>query len=101
MQKRSHVAGYFTTVTRLVTTEFFTVEKVRFTEGIEEPIPYDQPVVWLMLEGSADIKVDGHPTTHLTKGETVLLPAAMKNPRIKTNADCVWLETTFPARSAT
>jgi mannose-6-phosphate isomerase len=99
-QKRSHVASYFTTVTRLVTTEFFTVEKVRFTEGIEEPIPYDQPVVWLMLEGNAEIKVDGHPTTHLTKGETVLLPASMKNPRIKTITDCVWLETTFPGKQA-
>src|SRR5438105_10756942 len=58
-QRRSHTAGVFTTVTRLVASEFFTIEKVRFVEGVEEPVPYDQPVVWMMLEGQAQVKVDG------------------------------------------
>lgn len=96
-QKRSHSASYFTTVTRLVTCPFFNIEKVRFTEGVEETVPYDQPVVWMMLEGEAQVKVDDvkEPTT-LKKGETVLLPARMKNPVIKTMSDCQWLEVTFP-----
>ena len=34
--------------------------------------------------------------TRFNRGETVLLPAAMKNPVIKTLTDCVWLEVTFP-----
>ena len=93
---RSHVAGMFTTVTRLCSTEYFKIEKVRFVEGVEEPVPYDEPVVWIMLDGQAEIRVDdqAEPTT-LKRGETVLLPAQMKNPIIKTLADCVWLETTF------
>ncbi len=96
-QKRSHVAGYFTTVTRLVTCDYFKMEKVRMTEGIEEPVPYDEPVVWIMLEGSAEVRVDGiAEPTRFTRGETVLLPAAMNNPIIKTLSDCVWLEVTFP-----
>ncbi len=96
-QTRSHVAGLFTTVTRLVTSPYFTLEKVRFTEGVEEPVPYDQPVVWVMLEGEAQVKVDDvKEPTHFKKGDTVLLPAAMKNPVIKTIADCAWLEVTFP-----
>ena len=67
------------------------------TEGIEEPVPYDQPVVWVVLEGSAEVRVDGmKDPTRFTRGETVLLPAEMKNPIIKTTADCVWLEVTFP-----
>jgi mannose-6-phosphate isomerase len=97
---RSHVAGMFTTVSRLVTSPYFTLEKVRFTEGVEEPVPYDQPVAWIMLEGTAEIRVQGVPgmsePTRFTRGETVLLPAAMKNPVIKTLTDCVWLEVTFP-----
>jgi mannose-6-phosphate isomerase len=99
-QKRSHTAGFFTTVTRLVTSEFFTMEKVRFTEGVEEAVPYDQPVVWMMLEGRAEIKVEGlnQPIT-LTKGQTTLLPARMKNPVLKTLTDCVWIEVTFPSRA--
>ena len=96
-QARSHVAGLFTTVSRLVTSAYFKLEKVRMTEGIEEPVPYDQPVVWVVLEGSAEVRVDGmKEPTRFTRGETVLLPAEMKNPIIKTTADCVWLEVTFP-----
>lgn len=96
-QKRSHVGSYFTTVTRLVTSPYFKLEKVRMTEGVQEAVPYDQPVVWMMLEGSAEIRVDGMKEPVLIGGgETVLLPAAMKNPTIRTTADCVWLEVTFP-----
>jgi len=97
---RSHVAGLFTTVTRLATCPQFTLEKVRMTEGVEEPVPYDEPVVWIMLEGNAQVRVDGikEPTT-FTRGDTLLLPASMKNPVIKTNSDCVWLEVTFPTAS--
>lgn len=98
-QPRSHVAGLFTTVSRLVTSPYFKLEKVRMTEGIEEPVPYDQPVVWIMLRGEAEIKVgDVKEPTRFHAGETILLPAAMKNPIIKTIADCVWLEVTFPTR---
>lgn len=99
-QKKSHVAGLFTTVSRLVTSEYFILEKVRFVEGVEEAVPYDQPVVWIMLEGKAQIKVDDmkEPTV-FAKGDTILLPAKMKNPMIKTLADCVWLEVTFPPSS--
>ncbi len=98
-QPRSHVAGFFTTVSRLVTSEYFKLEKVRMTEGVEEPVPYDEPVVWVMLQGAAQVKVDDlkEPVT-FSRGETVLLPASMKNPIIKTTADCQWLEVTFPTK---
>jgi len=97
-QVRSHVASFFTAVTRLVTAERFKLEKVRFTEGVEEPVPYDQPVVWIMLQGEAEVRVKGvkEPTT-FKAGETVLLPAKMESPVIRTKTDCVWLEVTFPA----
>ena len=97
-QPRSHVAGFFTTVSQLVDSPYFKIEKVRFSEGVEEAIPYDQPVVWMMLQGQAEVKVDGvAEPTRFKKGETVLLPAVMKNPMIKTLSDCVWLEVTLPA----
>lgn len=99
-QVRSHVGGMFTTVTRLVSSPFFILEKVRFTEGVEEPVPYDQPVVWIMLEGQVQVKVDGlKEPVRIGKGDTVLLPAHMNNPIISTQSDCVWLEVTFPTRT--
>ncbi len=98
-QMRSHVAGLFTTVSRLATSEFFKIEKVRFTEGVEEPVPYDEPVVWIMLEGNAQVTVKGlNEPVRFSRGETVLLPAEMANPVIKTLTDCVWLEVTFPTK---
>jgi len=100
-QKRSHVAGLFTTVTRLVTSPYFKLEKVRMTEGIEEPVPYDEPVVWVVLEGTAEVRVDGiKEPTRFTRGDTVLLPAEMKSPVIKTTSDCAWLEVTFPTKAS-
>jgi len=94
---RSHVAGLFTTVTSLVSTPYFKMEKVRFAQGVEEPVPYDQPVVWIMLEGEAHLTVaEVREPTRLVKGDTVLLPARMKQPVIRTVRDCVWLEVTFP-----
>ena len=96
-QQRSHVAGLFTTVSRLVTAGQFKLEKVRMTEGVEEPVPYDQPVVWVVLEGSAEVRVKGvKEPTRFGRGDTVLLPAKMDTPVIKTLSDCVWLEVTFP-----
>lgn len=100
-QRRAHTAGFFTTVTQLVSSDFFKLEKVRFVEGVEEPVPYDQPVVWMMLEGRAEVRVGGldEPVT-LSRGETLLLPARMKNPLIKTLSDCAWLEVTLPSEGA-
>jgi mannose-6-phosphate isomerase len=99
-QPRSHVAGLFTTVSRLVTSPHFKLEKVRMTEGIEEPVPYDEPVVWIVLEGNAEVRVSGvAEPTRFGRGDTVLLPAEMKSPIIKTTSDCVWLEVTFPTRT--
>ena len=98
-QQRNHVAGLFTTVTQLVNSPYFKIEKVRFTEGVEEAVPYDEPVVWMMLEGEAQVKVeDVAEPTRFVKGQSVLLPARMKNPVIKTISDCVWLEVTFPIK---
>ena len=37
-QPRSHIASHWTTVTRLVTCDSFTIEKVRRTEGVEPDI---------------------------------------------------------------
>lgn len=98
-QPRSHTASYLTTVTRLASCPQFVLEKVRFSEGVQEPVPYDQPVVWIMLQGQAQISVkDLDQPVDLAKGDTVLLPAAMSQPMLRTLSDCVWLEATIPVK---
>jgi hypothetical protein len=77
------------------------LEKIRMTEGVEEPVPYDQPVVWMMLEGESQVCVKNLPDpTIINRGDTVLLPASMNQPVIKTMKDCVWLEVTFPSTAS-
>ena len=95
-QPRSHVASFFTTVTQLVNCDFFKIEKVRFSEGVDEEIPYDQPVVWMMLSGQVKLSAKGAPPLDLSPGQSVLLPAKMDSPRLQTLSDAVWLEVTFP-----
>jgi mannose-6-phosphate isomerase len=97
---RTHVAGPHATVSRLVDSPYFRLEKVRFRDGVVQPIPYRDPVVWMVLEGKAEVAVDGQPPTPIGKGDTLLLPAALSNPVLRTHADCVWLEVTFPAVTA-
>lgn len=96
--KKSHTAGFFTTVTRLATAPQFTIEKVRMNEGVEQAIPYDQPVVWIVLAGQVTISA-GRESVTVGKGTTVLLPAKMNDPKVKVLSDAQWLEVTFPTGS--
>lgn len=100
IEKRSHVAGMFTTVSRLVLCEHFRIEKVRMIESFEQEIPYDQPTVWMVLQGKGRIS-DGRKGKQFadvvfTGGETLLLPAGMDDARLLLEQDTVWLEVTFP-----
>jgi mannose-6-phosphate isomerase len=98
-EKRSHVADVFTTVTRLVTCPSFVIEKVRFIEQVERPIPYAEPVCWIVLEGRGEIGYGETGKETFGKGDVVVLPAELERARLKTLADCVWLEVTIPAPS--
>jgi mannose-6-phosphate isomerase class I len=63
---------------------------------VEQSVPYDQPVVWMLLEGRLELRAGGlEEAVQVQRGETVLLPARMKDAKIKTLAECQWLEITF------
>jgi mannose-6-phosphate isomerase len=95
-EKRSHVSSVWTTVTRLVKCPSFTIERVRFSGGVEQQIPYAELVCWVVLEGDAEILygTDGRET--FTRGDVVILPAELRDARLKTQTDCQWLEVTIP-----
>jgi mannose-6-phosphate isomerase len=98
-EKRSHVSSVFTTVTRLVTSPSFMIEKVRFVEDIEQDIPYAELVCWIVLEGRGEIRHGRGTVETFTKGEVVVLPAELAKGRLKTLAACSVLEVTLPAKS--
>ncbi len=95
---RAHVGGLFTTVTRMVDAEAFTIEKVRFIEGMEMPIPYAEMVIWIVLEGRGAVAYRGGEQP-FARGDVVVLPAALRDGLLRTQSDCVWLEVTLPVSS--
>ncbi len=99
VRPRSHVGGLFTTVTRLVECPAFIVEKVRFVEGMEMEIPYAELVVWIVLTGRGAVHYSPNRTQPFSTGDVVVLPAALKDGKVKTETDCVWLEVTVPVAS--
>jgi len=96
-EKRTHIAGMFTTVSRLVHCDHFRIEKIRMTESYQQEIPYDQPAVWMVLAGKGTI--DPHndvPPVEFSRGQTLLIPANMRDATVQLHEDTVWLEVTFP-----
>ena len=81
----------------LVESPYFKISRQRMAEGVDKPIESSQPTIWIVLQGAGQIKVDGvKDPVRFERGETILLPMAMKNPHLKTSSDSEWLEVTFP-----
>jgi mannose-6-phosphate isomerase len=96
LQPRAKNNGLFHLSSRLVTSPYFTMDKVKLMESVERKIPYHEPIIWIMLEGQAQVKVDGiKDPVRFTRGEAILLPASMKNAVLKTSGECQWLEVRF------
>jgi mannose-6-phosphate isomerase len=98
-QSRSHVASVWTTVTQVARCDSFVMEHVRMVEGVEQDVPVGELIVWIMLDGRAEVAYpDGEPIS-FTRGDTVLIPAGLKSARIKTLSQCKWIEVTIPLPS--
>jgi len=99
MQERSHVATISTAVTRLVACPSFTIEKVRMSQGTRRDIPHAEPVVWIVLEGCCRLEWQGGGPLELSKGNVVLLPAALAAGSVSVAESAQWLEVTVPVPS--
>jgi len=80
----------------LVSCEYFCIEKRRLERGSRRAIQPGRPIVWMMLDGRATVKTAGY-SDSLARGDTVLLPAALKSPAVEAQSDCDWVEVTFPS----
>lgn len=96
-ERRTHVAGFFTTVSRLLRCDHFQIEKVRMSEAYEQEIPYDRPAVWIVLEGKGAItNTPAGVDVPFGAYDVMLIPAGMHESRVSLDADTVWLDVQFP-----
>lgn len=98
-EKRSHVTSLFTTVTKLIDSPRFSIERVRFSGGMEQEIPYAEMVCWIVLNGRGEITYGKGAVEAFGRGDVVVLPAGLKKAKLRTQEDCTWLEVTVPVRS--
>ena len=74
---------------------------VRMAEGVNQPIPHQEMVVWIVLEGTGRVDYKGADEPQAFRaGDTVLLPAALKEGRVETTSPGRWLEVTVPIASS-
>ncbi len=95
-----HVASVWTTETQLIRSAAFAIDRVRMVEGVEQDIVLDGFVVWMMLEGRSSVTCPGFSVPfEFTCGDTVLIPAGLKDARIRAESPCLWLEVSVPLGS--
>lgn len=97
-EKKSHVGSVFATVTQVLSCPSFKIERVRFAEEFEQDIPYAELVCWIVLEGRGQVRYRGG-AEPFSRGDVMVLPAALKEGRLKTQTACSLLEVTVPAAS--
>jgi mannose-6-phosphate isomerase len=96
VQPRRHLAGAFTTETRLVTCDNFIIDKVRHSEGFEKRLGYTEMAVWIVLEGTGQVTQPDGVTISFKAGHVVVIPAKLDQADLKILSDCVWLEVSIP-----
>jgi len=100
-ERKEHVGSVWTSVTTLIRSDAFIVERVRMVEGVVQQIPYDEMVIWIVLEGGGIIHHGGPESpTRFAAGDTVLLPAGLRDGKVETQTSSCWLEVTLPVASS-
>jgi mannose-6-phosphate isomerase len=84
----------------LVNCEHFSLRRMQLGQNEQREIAGGEPVVWVALEGQGVIQCEGHGPTAFVRGDTLLLPAGMKQGRVKSVAACAWLEARLPGKVA-
>ena len=83
------------TVERLVSCEFFRIDKVTAVAGFSDAAGEDQPTVWMVLEGRGEVSGGGQ-TVPFGPGDTILLPPGIDGGNVNVTEDAQWLEVSFP-----
>jgi mannose-6-phosphate isomerase len=77
----------------LVKCDYFSIKKVTLKKGEEALISGGEPIVLMFIEGEGRVTSgEQWKATEYTRGDTVLLPALLRESIAIANSDSVWLE---------
>lgn len=74
----------------MVSCQYFTTNYLRVDKALAKENTYDSFIIYICVEGEAEIKTEHH-SEAIKKGETILLPAAISNYQIISD-DATFLE---------
>ncbi len=95
-----HIASVWTSQTTLIRCESFALDRVRMAAGVDQAIPTDGFMIWMVLDGQVSIRCDDYaePFT-FGAGQTILIPAGIKGARVESIESSMWLEASLPIAS--
>ncbi len=80
----------------LVKCDHFSIRKIALNEGREVSIPAGEPIVVMFIEGRGRLRcAESEEATDFRRGDTVLLPASLKQSTAIARGDSLWLEVRF------
>ncbi|MCH8147362.1 MAG: class I mannose-6-phosphate isomerase [Planctomycetes bacterium] len=96
-----HVASVWTAVTSLVRCDSFVIERVRMVGGVDQGVLTEEFAIWIVLDGRGSVVCAGRDEpVKFQRGDTLLIPAALKEGRVQTFEDSMWLEIKVPVASS-
>jgi mannose-6-phosphate isomerase len=69
---------------KIVVCPYFTTNIIKLTKTISKENTFDSFIIYICVEGAADIIMDNFSET-IIKGETILIPAAIKHFKLESN----------------
>ncbi|MCB0462274.1 MAG: type I phosphomannose isomerase catalytic subunit [Flavobacteriaceae bacterium] len=69
---------------KMVSCPYFTTNFIKLTKTISKENVFDSFIIYICVEGAADIIMDNFSET-IIKGETILIPAALKHFKLESN----------------
>jgi hypothetical protein len=80
------------------------IDRVQVPEGVQQQVPAGEFQIWMVLQGHGSLTFEAgsqgpaEPTS-FGVGDTVLIPAELKEAHLHTDDDCTWLEVSYPVAS--
>jgi mannose-6-phosphate isomerase len=82
--------------TQLVSSPFFEMHRFEVAGGSALPIAFGEPRIIMAIDGAAAIRA-GDEATPIMRGQTILIPAAVRRPQIHSASNFSWLEISIPS----